>query len=94
MSASVKIMFYLVWLIISVKGNEPKLTETTVNYFALRQHRLIEECRRETRIAYASLISSRLSQLFMILATLATEIRNSFNMFFALQKFALKEDNC
>ena len=33
-----------------------------------------------------------LSQLSMILATLATEIRNLPNMFLALQRFNLKED--
>ena len=33
-----------------------------------------------------------LSQLSMILATLATEIQNLSNMFLALQKFNLKED--
>ena len=33
-----------------------------------------------------------LSQLPMILATLASELPNLFNMFLALQKFVLKED--
>ena len=47
--------------------------------------------RPESHMLLLYLLSSSLSQLFMILATLATEIRNSFNMFFALQKFALRQ---
>ena len=66
MSASVEFIFYWARLIISVWDNEPKLKETTVNYFALRHHWSIEEYTREhsesvkryTRIAWASLISS------------------------------------
>ena len=38
MSASVEIVLYWAWLKISVWENEPKLKETTVNYFALRHH--------------------------------------------------------
>ena len=46
--------------------NEPKLKETTVNYFEFRHHQSIEECTRDNselvnqdaRIVWASLISS------------------------------------
>ena len=50
----------------AVWENEPKLRETTVNYFALRHHWSIEVCTREhgesvkqyARIVWASLTSS------------------------------------
>ena len=42
LSASVEIISYWAWLIISVWENEPKLKETTVNHFALRHYRWIE----------------------------------------------------
>ena len=66
MSASVKIIWYWAWLIISVWQNEPILKETTVNYPKLRHHRSTEESTRENsesvkqyaRIVWASLISS------------------------------------
>ena len=47
MSASAEITFYWAWLIISVWENEPKLKETTINYFELRPHWLIKEYTRE-----------------------------------------------
>ena len=54
------------WLIILVWENEPKLKETTVNYFEFRHQQSIEECTRDNnelvtqdaRIVQASLISS------------------------------------
>ena len=66
MSASVEIIFFWAWLIILVWENEPKLKETTVNYFESRHHQSIEEYRRDNselvnqdaRIVWASLISS------------------------------------
>ena len=66
MSASVEIIFFWAWLIILVWENEPKLKETTVNYFEFRHHQSIEECTRDNselvnqdaRIQWASLISS------------------------------------
>ena len=42
LSASVEIISYWAWLIISVWENEPKLKETTVNHFALRHSWWIE----------------------------------------------------
>ena len=42
LSASVEIISYWAWLIISVWKNEPKLKETTVNHFGLRHYRWIE----------------------------------------------------
>ena len=47
MSASVEVIFYWAWLIILVWENEPKLKETTVNYFVLRYHWWVEEYTRE-----------------------------------------------
>ena len=66
MSASVEIIFFWAWLIILVWENEPKLKETTVNYFESRHHQSIEEYTRDNselvnqdaRIVWASLISS------------------------------------
>ena len=66
MSASVEIIFFWAWLIILVWENEPKLKETTVNYFEFRHHQSIEEYTRDNselvnqdaRIVWASLISS------------------------------------
>ena len=66
MSASVEIIFFWAWLIILVWENEPKLKETTVNYFESRHHHSIEEYTRDNselvnqdaRIVWASLISS------------------------------------
>ena len=65
-SASLEIIFFWAWLIISVCENEPKLKETTVNYFVLRYQRSLEEYTRENgeiviqeaRIVWASLTSS------------------------------------
>ena len=47
MSASVEIIFFWAWLIILVWENEPKLKETTVNYFESRHHQSIEEYTRD-----------------------------------------------
>ena len=47
MSASVEIIFFWAWLIILVWENEPKLKETTVNYFEFRHHQSIEEYTRD-----------------------------------------------
>ena len=47
MSALVEIIFFRAWLIILVWENEPKLKETTVNYFELRHHQWIEEYTRD-----------------------------------------------
>ncbi|XP_066019607.1 uncharacterized protein [Pocillopora verrucosa] len=66
MSASVEIILFRAYLIILVRESEPKLKETTVNYFKLRNHRSIEEYTRDNseavnqdaRIAWASLMSS------------------------------------
>ena len=66
MSASVEIIFFWAWLIILVWENEPKLKETTVNYFEFRHHQSIEEytsdnselVNKDARIVWASLISS------------------------------------
>ena len=66
MSASVEILFFWAWLIILVQENEPKLKETTVNYFEFKHHPSIEEYRsdrselvnQDARIVWASLISS------------------------------------
>ena len=67
MSASVEIIFYWAWLITSVRENEPKLKETTVNHFALRHYWWIEvytcsehseSVKQYARIVWASLISS------------------------------------
>ena len=67
MSASVEIICYWAWLIISVWENEPKLKETTVNHFALRHYWWIEvyACsehgnlvKKYARIVWASFISS------------------------------------
>ena len=66
LSASVEIISYCAWLIISVWENEPKLKETTVNHFALRQFWCIEvytcskhkSVKQFARIVWASLISS------------------------------------
>ena len=66
MSASVEIIFFWAWLIILVWENEPKLKETTVNYFEFRHHSSIEEytsdgselVNQDVRIVWASLISS------------------------------------
>ena len=67
MSASVEIICYWAWLIISVWENEPKLKETTVNHFALRHYWWIEvyACsehgnlvKQYARIVWASFISS------------------------------------
>ena len=65
MSASVKVIFFWAWLIILVWENEPKLKETTVNYFEFRHHRSVEEyacdsgelVNQDARIVWASLIS-------------------------------------
>ena len=66
MSASVEIILFWAYLIILVRESEPKLKETTVNYFKLRHHRSIEEytldnsetVNQDARIAWASLMSS------------------------------------
>ena len=66
MSASVEIILFWAYLIILVRESEPKLKETTVNYFKLRHHRSIEEYTRDNsetvnqdaRITWASLMSS------------------------------------
>ena len=66
MLASVEIIFFWAWLIILVWENEPKLKETTVNYFESRHHQSIEEYTRDNselvnqdaRIVWASLLSS------------------------------------
>ena len=66
MSASVEIILFRAYLIILVRESEPKLKETTVNYFKLRHHRSIEEYTRDNsetvnqdaRITWASLMSS------------------------------------
>ena len=66
MPASVEIIFFWAWLIILVLENEPKLKETTVNYFEFRHHSSIEEytsdgselVNQDVRIVWASLISS------------------------------------
>ena len=47
MSELVEIIFFRAWLIILVWENEPKLKETTVNYFELRHHQWIEEYTRD-----------------------------------------------
>ena len=66
LSASVEIIFYWAWLIISAWENKPKLKETTVNHFALRHYWWIEvyTCKEHSesvkqyaRIVWASLIS-------------------------------------
>ena len=48
MSASVEIILFWAWLIIFVWENEPKLKETTVNYFESRHLRSIEEYTRDS----------------------------------------------
>ena len=66
MSASVEIIFFWAWLVILIWENEPKLKETTVNYFEFRHHQSIEEytsdnselVNKDARILWASLISS------------------------------------
>ena len=67
LSASVEIISYWAWIIISVWENEPKLKETTVNRFALRHYRWTEvytcsehgkSVKLYARIVWASLISS------------------------------------
>ena len=66
MSISVEIIFFWARLLILVRENEPKLKETTVNYFEFRHQQSIEECTRDNselvnqdaRIVWASLISS------------------------------------
>ena len=66
MSASVEIIFFWAWLIILVWENEPKLKETTVNYFEFRHQRSTEEytldnselVNQDARIVWASLIYS------------------------------------
>ena len=66
MSASVEMIFFWVWLITWVWENEPKLKETTVNYFESRHHQSIKEythdnselVHQDARIVWASLISS------------------------------------
>ena len=67
LSASVEIVSYWAWLIISVWENEPKLKETTVNHFALRHPWWIEvytcsehgkSVKLYARTVWASLISS------------------------------------
>ena len=66
MSASVEILFFWAWLIILVWENEPKLKETTVNYFESGHHQSFEEYTRDNselvnqdaRIVWASLTSS------------------------------------
>ena len=63
MSASVEIIFYWAWLIISVRVIEPKLKETTVNHFASRHYWWIEvftwvRVKQYARIVWASLLSS------------------------------------
>ena len=66
MSSSVEILFFWAWLIILVWENEPKLKETTVNYFEFRHHSSIGEytsdgselVNQDVRIVWASLISS------------------------------------
>ena len=47
MSASIEIIFFWAWLIILVWENEPKLKETTVNYFEFRHQQSIEEYPRD-----------------------------------------------
>ena len=48
MSASIEIIFFRAWLIIIlVWENEPKLKETTVNYFEFRHQQSIEEYPRD-----------------------------------------------
>ena len=66
MSASVENIFFWARLIILVRENEPKLKETTVNYFEFRHQQSFEDCTLDTselvnqdaRIVWASLISS------------------------------------
>ena len=66
MSASVEIIFFWAWLVILVWENEPKLKETTLNYFEFRHQQSIGEYTRDNselvnqdvRIVWASLISS------------------------------------
>ena len=67
LSASVEIISYWAWIIISVWENEPKLKETTVNRFALRHYWWTEvytcsehgkSVKLYARIVWASLISS------------------------------------
>ena len=66
MSVSVEIIFFWARLIILVWGSEPKLKETTVNYFEFGHQQSNEEYKRDTselvnqdaRIVWASLISS------------------------------------
>ena len=66
MWASVEIIFYWAWIIISFWENEPKLKETTVNHFAWRHYWWIEvymciehneSVKQHARIVWASLIS-------------------------------------
>ena len=65
MSASVEVIFFWAWLIILVWENEPKLKETTVNYFKFRHHQSVEEyacdngelVNQDARIVWASLKS-------------------------------------
>ena len=66
-SASVEIIFYWAWLIISVWEKEPKLKETTVNHFALRHYwcihvqwaQWVSKAIRQNRMGFSYIFSWR-----------------------------------
>ena len=66
MSASVEIIFFWAWLVILIWENEPKLKETTVNYFEFRHqqstrvytwYQWISKSRRQNHMDFSYIFS-------------------------------------